>query len=164
MLLTLTLAHVAISLAGIAAGFVVLFGLLTGTERDRWTSFFLITTVATSATGYLFPVHHFLPSHAVGIISLIALGIAIYARYSRRLNGGWRKTYVIAAVLSLYLNVFVAIVQSFLKVPALKALAPTQTETPFKATQLSVLILFVILGIVATVRSSRRSIPAVALG
>ena len=150
MLLTvLTLTHVAISLVGIFSGVVVLSGLLADKRLDGWTALFLVTTVLTSVTGFFFPVHHFMPSHAVGIISLLVLALAIYARYKRGLTGAWRKTYVAAAVAALYFNVFVAVVQSFLKIPALKELAPTQTETPFKLTQLVVLLLFVLLGILA---------------
>ncbi len=100
----------------------------------------------------MFPVHHFMPSHAVGIVSLAVLGVAIYARYPRRLAGGWLKTYVITAVVALYLNVFVGIVQSFEKVPALKALAPTQSEGPFKFTQLGVLAVFIALGVIAAMK------------
>lgn len=148
----LTLTHVVISLVGIFSGFVVLFGLLTDKRLDGWTALFLVTTVLTSVTGFFFPVHHFMPSHAVGIISLLALALAIYARYKRDLTGAWRKTYVITAVAALYFNVFVAVVQSFLKIPALKELAPTQTELPFKLTQLVVLILFLFLGVLAVLR------------
>ena len=127
MLLTLlTIAHVIISLVGILAGFVFLFALLSGREHERWTTVFLTTTVVTSVTGFLFPFERFLPSHAVGILSLVVLAAAIYAKYSRRLNGGWRKVYVISAVTALYFNVFVAIVQAFMKIPALHAIAPTQ--------------------------------------
>jgi hypothetical protein len=147
-----TLIHVAISLAGILSGLIVLAGMLTNKRLGGWTAFFLLTTVATSVTGFFFPFHHFMPSHAVGIISLIILSLAIYARYPRHLAGGWRKVYVIGAVLALYLNVFVLIVQMFLKIPTLKDLAPTQTEPPFKFTQLTVLILFVLLGIAAAIR------------
>jgi hypothetical protein len=147
-----TLIHVAISLVGIFSGFVVLLGLLSGKRLDGWTALFLTTTVATSVTGFFFPVHRFMPSHGVGIISLVVLAVAIYARQSRRLAGAWRKTYVTTAVMALYLNVFVAIVQAFLKIPALKDLAPTQTEPPFKLTQLVFLSLFVVLGIVAAIR------------
>ncbi len=164
MILTLfTLAHVAISLAGILAGFVVLYGLLTGGRLDRWTAFFLATTAATSATGFLFPVQHFLPSHAVGTISLVVLAVAAYARYGRRLGGPWRTIYVIGAVAALYLNVFVAIVQAFLKTPALKALAPTQTEFPFKAAQLVALAAFVALGVAAAIRFRSRTAQAISL-
>src|SRR5271168_2761662 len=108
-----TIVHVIISLVGIFSGLVVLFGLLAGKRLDSWTALFLTTTVATSITGFFFPVHHFMPSHAVGIISLVLLALAIYARYPRQLSGAWRKTYVISAMTALYLNVFVAIVQSF---------------------------------------------------
>jgi hypothetical protein len=153
MLLTLlTIGHVIISLVGIFSGAIVLSGLVAGKLLDGWTALFLATTVATSVTGFFFPVHHFMPSHAVGIISLMVLALAIYARYPRRLAGMWRKVYVVCAALALYLNVFVGIVQAFLKVPALKALAPTQTEPPFKLTQLAVLGLFVMLAIVAALR------------
>jgi hypothetical protein len=148
----LTLTHVAISLVGIFSGLVVLFGLLTDKRLDSWTALFLVTTVLTSVTGFFFPVHHFMPSHAVGVISLLVLALAIYARYKRGLAGAWRKTYVATAVAALYFNVFVAVVQSFLKIPALKALAPTQTETPFKVVQLVVLLLFVLLGVIAAFR------------
>jgi hypothetical protein len=147
-----TMVHVIISLLGIFSGFVVLFGWLAGKRLDGWTKFFLATTVATSVTGFFFPVHHFMPSHAVGILSLLVLAVAIYAHYSRHLAGAWRKIFVICAAIALYLNVFVGIVQSFEKVPALKALAPTQTEAPFKSTQLVVLALFVVLTIVVAIR------------
>ncbi len=147
-----TIFHVVISLAAIFSGFVVLFGLLKGKRLDGWTGFFLISTVATSVTGFFFPVRHFMPSHAIGIVSLVVLALAIYALYGRSLTGGWRKVYVVSAIFALYLNVFVGIVQAFRRVPALQALAPTQTEQPFKLAQLSVLVLFVALGIAATLR------------
>jgi hypothetical protein len=144
-----TFVHVVISLVGILSGSVVLFGLIAGKSFDRWTVLFLVTTVATSVTGFMFPFHKLLPSHVVGVISLVVLAIAIYARYSRHLAGGWRRTYVISSVIALYLNVFVLVVQLFEKVPALNALAPTQSEAPFKITQLVVLAIFVVLGIFA---------------
>jgi hypothetical protein len=151
-LTTYTLVHVVISLVGIASGLVVLYGLLRGRDLDRWTLLFLTTTVLTSVTGFGFPFQRFLPSHAVGIVSLIALALAIYARYPRRLAGAWRRIFVVGAVLSLYLNVFVLVVQLFLKVPALNALAPTQSEPPFQLTQLVFLLLFVVLGVMAVMR------------
>jgi hypothetical protein len=147
-----TLFHVVLSLVGIGSGFVVVYGLLASKRLDGWTALFLITTVATSVTGFLFPVHQFLPSHGVGIISLIVLAIAILARYRFHLAGGWQRTYVITAVIGLYLNVFVLIVQLFLKVSALKALAPTQSEPPFQVTQLAALLLFALLAIRAAMK------------
>lgn len=114
--------------------------------------------MATSLTGYGFPVEHVLPSHIVGAISIVVLALAIYARYARRLEGNWRATYVIGAVIALYLNVFVLVVQSFLRVPALKALAPTQSEPPFAVTQLIVLMLFCVLGFLAAKRSNEGSL------
>ncbi len=147
-----TIIHTLISLVGIFTGLVVLFGMLAGKRLDGWTKWFLITTVATSVTGFFFPFHGFTPAYAVGIISLLVLAVAIFARYPRQLAGAWRWIYVVTAVIALYLNVFVGIVQAFLKVPALHAMAPTQTEPPFKLTQLVVLALFVLLGIVAAIR------------
>jgi uncharacterized membrane-anchored protein len=159
----LTFVHVMISLAGIVSGLVVLRGLLTGQRLDRWTALFLSTTVLTSVTGFFFPTTRLLPSQIVGGFSLLILALVIYARYSRRLQGPWRKVYVIGAVLALYLNVFVGVVQAFLKMPVLKTLAPTQTELPFKATQLVVLALFIALGAVATVRFSGNAIRKTSL-
>jgi hypothetical protein len=146
---TLTFAHVLLSLIGIFAGFFVVLGLLTAKRLDGWTALFLSSTLVTSVTGFMFPFHKFLLSHGVGIVSLIVLPIAMFARYGRNLTGGWRRTYVITAMIALYLNVFVLIAQLFMKVPALKAMAPTQSEPPFKVTQLVVLVLFVALTIAA---------------
>jgi hypothetical protein len=147
-----TFFHVLLSLVGIGSGFVVMYGLLTSKRLDGWTSLFLTTTVATSVTGYFFPVHKLLPSHIVGLVSLIVLGLAIAARYRFRLEGGWRRTYAITAVIGLYLNVFVLVVQLFMKVPALKELAPTQSEPPFQMAQLGVLLVFALLGVRAAMK------------
>ena len=149
---TFTQIHVAISLIGIVTGLVVMFGLLTGKRLDRWTALFLLTTVLTSVTGFFFPFHGFTPALGVGIISMLLLIVAIIARYPGHLLGAWRWIYVITALLSLYLNVFVLIVQAFQKVPALKALAPTQSEPPFLFTQLVTLIIFIVLSIVAAIK------------
>ena len=149
---TLTFFHVLLSLAGIASGFVVVYGMLNSKRLDGWTAIFLVTTVLTSVTGFLFPFEHLLPSHKVGIISLLVLAVAILARYVLQMAGTCRRTYVICAVLALYLNCFVAVVQAFLKIPALKALAPTQKEPPFAAAQLLVLAILIGLGILASRR------------
>jgi hypothetical protein len=148
----LTLVHVLLGLVGIGSGFIVIFGLLNRKRLDGWTALFLATTVATSVTGFFFPFDHLLPSHKVGIISLWMLAIAILARYNFHLAGAWRRVYVICAVIALYLNVFVAVVQAFLKVPALKAMAPTQTEPPFLVAQIAVLVMFVALAILAAIK------------
>jgi hypothetical protein len=145
----LTFIHVLLSLIGIASGVVAVYGLVVGKRFDLWTAVFLSTTIATSMTGFFFPVDRFLPSHAVGILSLVALAIAVLARYTFHLAGAWRRTYVICAVISLYFNVFVLIVQSFLKVPALHALAPTQSEPPFFIAHSATLVLFVVVGVAA---------------
>lgn len=146
---TFTTVHVVLSLIGIGSGLVVMFGLLGGRERPRWTVLFLATTVATSVTGFGFPFDHLLPSHKVGIVSLVVLAVAIVARYAVHLAGAWRRVYVICAAVALYLNSFVGVVQAFQKVPALTALAPNQTELPFVVTQLVVLALFIALTIAA---------------
>jgi hypothetical protein len=147
-----TLVHVVISLVGIVSGIVVLLGMLSGRRLDGWTALFLLTTAATSVTGFGFPFDHLLPSHIVGIISLVVLAIAVVARYVFHLAGPWRWIYLAGAVIALYLNVFVLIVQLFLKVPAIHALAPTQAEPPFAIVQGAALLAFVVLGIVAAIR------------
>jgi hypothetical protein len=139
--------HVVISLIGILSGLVVMFGLLVGQKLSRWTAVFLISTLATSVTGFFFPFHGVTPAIIVGIISLVLLAVAILARYARHLAGHWRWIYVVCAMIALYLNVFVLVVQT-----ALKAMAPTQSEPPFAVTQLVVLALFVLLTIVAAVK------------
>jgi hypothetical protein len=149
---TFTIIHVIISLIAIGSGFIVLFGLLTGKRLDGWTAFFLAMTVATSVTGFLFPFHGFTPAIGVGIISLVVLAIAIVARYARHLAGPWRWIYVVSAMVALYLNFFVLIVQSFQKIPTLKALAPTQSEPPFLIAQVLALLLFVVLTILAAIK------------
>ena len=147
-----TIIHTLISLVAIFTGFVVLLGLLTGNRVDRWTKWFLISAVATTVTGFFFPFHGITPAIKVGIISSVVLLITIYARYARHLAGAWRGIYVVGASLALYFNVFVGIVQSFEKIPALTAMAPTQSEPPFKLTQLLVIALFVVLTFVAAIR------------
>jgi hypothetical protein len=149
---TFTLVHVVLSLVGIGSGFIVLFGLLSGKRLDGLTTLFLVTTVATSVTGFGFPVDHLMPSHIVGIISLVVLTAAIVARYTFNLAGAWRRIYVIGAVMALYFNVFVLVVQAFRRVPALNAMAPTQSEPPFLVAQLVVMAFFIWLGIAATKR------------
>jgi uncharacterized membrane protein SirB2 len=146
---TFTLVHVVLSLVGILAGLVVVFGMFSSKKLDGWTALFLATTVLTSVTGFLFPRDHILPSHIVGVISLVVLAIAIFALYSRHLEGPWRWIYVVAAVVALYLNVFVAVFQSFLKVQTLNALAPTQSEPPFLIAQSVALLIFIALAVVA---------------
>ena len=147
-----TLAHVVISLIGTLAGFVVVWGLINSKHLDGWTSLFLWTTVLTSVTGFMFPYHGFQPSYVVGIVSLLVLTVAISARYRRHMAGAWRPSYVITSVIALYLNFFVLVVQLFRRVPALKVLAPTQSEPPFKVAQLIVLLFFIAIGILATVK------------
>ena len=153
-LATYTLIHVVFSLVGIGSGIVVVVGLIGGKRLNLSNALFLGTTVATSVTGYGFPFEHLLPSHIVGAISLIVLAVAIYARYARHLAGRWRTAFVVSAVAALYFNCFVLVAQAFLKVPALNALAPTQSEPPFAVAQLAVLVLFIVLGTLA-VRGSK---------
>src|SRR6266496_3157596 len=149
---TYTAIHLIISLIGIGSGLLVVAGLLANKRLDNLTAIFLTTTVLTSVTGFFFPFKQVTPGIVLGVLSLIVLTVAIVARYSRRLIGGWRRTYVIAAIVSLYFNVFVLVVQSFEKVPTLHALAPTQKEGPFKIAQLGVLIAFAVVGFMAVKR------------
>jgi hypothetical protein len=144
-----TVVHVVISVLGIFSGAVVLAGMFVSRRLEGWTLFFLATTVLTSVTGFFFPRDRILPSHIVGAISLVVLFVAILALYAYRLAGVWRWIYVASATLALYLNVFVAVVQAFLKCAFLNALAPTQSEPPFLVAQLVVMATFIVLGIVA---------------
>lgn len=148
-LATFTLIHVLISLLGIGSGIIVVYGLLTGRRLDGLTAIFLLMTVLTSITGFGFPFTHLTPGLIVGIISLVVLTPAILGRYAFGLSGGWRATYVIGAMIGLYLNVFVLIVQSFEKVAFLHALAPTQKEAPFLVAQLLTMALFIVLTVLA---------------
>ena len=151
-----TLLHVAISLVAIVAGLVAMVGLLTSNPLRGWTALFLVTTILTSVTGFFFPVKQLLPSHIVGIISLVLLAVAVYALYGAHLKGAWRPVYVVTAMVSLYLNCFVLVVQSFLKVGFLRQLAPTQSEPPFLIAQGATLLFFV----VVTFLAARRFRPA----
>ena len=151
-----TVLHVVISLIGIVAGLVVLYGLLKAQSMPGMTAIFLITTILTNATGFMFPFEKLLPSQIIVIISLVLLAIACYALYGMKLSGAWRSIYVVTAITSLYLNVFVLVIQSFLKIGPLHALAPSvpPSEPPFAVTQGVVLVLFVI-AIIAAVRRFR---------
>jgi hypothetical protein len=149
---TFTLVHVVLSLVGIGSGFVVVFGMFAGKRLNGWTALFLVSTVATSVTGFGFPIHRLGPPHYVGMLSLIVLTVAILARYAFHLTGTWRRTYVITSMIALYFNVFVGVVQAFEKVPALHAIAPKQSEPPFAITQLVVLVLFIVLTVMAARR------------
>ena len=146
---TFTTIHVIISLIAIATGFVTVFGMLTGNRMARWTAIFLVMTVLTSVTGFGFPFDHFLPSHWVGVVSLVFLAVALFAVYVKHLAGAWRWIYVVSAIVALWFNVFVLIVQSFMKISVLKLLAPTQSEPPFQIAQGAALVLFVVLAILA---------------
>jgi hypothetical protein len=143
---TFTLLHVAISLAGIVAGFVVMLDLMMARLRPGWTGVFLWCTLATSVTGFMFPFNGFTPAIGLGIISVVVLALTFRALYHRKLAGGSRTIFVIGAVLAQYFNCFVLVVQSFQKIPALHALAPTQKEPPFAIAQGALLGLFFAIG------------------
>lgn len=145
-------AHVILSVVGLVAGLIVVIELLGSKRQAGWAAIFLASMVATSVTGFLLPAFGFLPSHAVGIVSLVVLAAAIGGLYVFRLSGGWRWIYAVAVVLSFYLNVFVAVAQAFDKVPALHALAPMQSDPPFAIVQGIVLLVFVVLTIVAAIK------------
>ena len=152
----LNVSHVVISLIAIASGFVVVYGFFSANRMPRTTHLFLLTTFLTSLTGFLFfKRDQLLPSHITGVIALVVLVPTCIALYMKKLAGAWRRIYVIGAVLSLYLNVFVLVVQLFLKVPALHALAPgapANPEPPFKIAQGVVLVLFIAIGFLAVKR------------
>jgi len=152
---SLTLVHVLLSLLAIAAGAVVLYAMISLHILSRWTQLFFITTAATCLTGYALPADKLLPSHIVGLLTLLALAVAGYALYVRKLAGRWRPVYIAGATIALYFNVFVAVVQLFLKFPTLHALAPTQSEPPFLIAQAIVVLLFIVWGVMAAKRLSR---------
>jgi hypothetical protein len=155
-LATFTLVHVIISLIAIAAGFVVLSGLLGSNRMAGMTALFLLTTILTNATGFLFPFEKLLPSHMIAILSLVLLAIACIALYGMKLSGAWRWIYVVTALLSLYFNVFVLVIQGFLKIPALTALAPGNPPSgPVFAVVQGIVLVFFVLVIVGAVRRFR---------
>jgi hypothetical protein len=155
---TFTAIHVLLSLIGILSGLVVLFGLITANAMSGWTLLFLVTTLATSVTGFFFPYHGFTPAIGVGILSVFILAAAIAARYGLDLRGAWRWIYVVCAVIALYFNSFVLVVQAFLKIPVLHALAPTGSERPFAVAQALVLIFYLVTGVLA-IKGFRRGTP-----
>jgi len=144
-----TILHTAISLIAIASGLIVLAGMLRARRLPGWTAVFLVTTILTSVTGFMFPISGLTPAIVFGLISIVILVIALAALYLKHLSGAWRWIYVTTALMALYLNVFVLIVQSFQKLPALQKLAPTQSEPPFLIAQAAALIAFLILGAMA---------------
>ena len=159
MLLTaFTVFHVVLSLIGIGSGVVVIYGLIKAKTLAGWTKLFLATTAATSITGLFFPFNGFTPALALGVLSLIILLIASLALYRHRLHGAWRRTYAITAVIAVYFNVFVFVVQLFRRVPLLNALAPTQSEPPFQIAQFAVLLLFAAIGIRAAMAKPQRGL------
>jgi phosphoglycerol transferase MdoB-like AlkP superfamily enzyme len=152
-----TILHVVISLIAIVSGLIVLVGMLGSRRLPGWTALFLATTVLTSVTGFMFPISGLTPGIVFGLISVVVLAIALIALYVKQLGGAWRWIYVTTALIALYLNVFVLIVQLFQKVPALQKLAPTQSELPFSVTQGVILVAFLVLGTMA----ARKFRPAV---
>jgi hypothetical protein len=144
--------HVTLSLVGIASGFVMLYGLLTGRTFGGWTVLFLATTILTCITGFPLPPFGFDPPRAIGTLTLILLALAVIALYAFRLAGAWRWIYVGTAIAALYLNVFIAVFQAFLKIPSLHEPAPTQSEPPFLVAQAVVLLIFIVLGILSLIR------------
>jgi hypothetical protein len=153
---TFTTVHVIISLIGIVAGIIVMFGVLGSNRMPGLTALFLLFTILTSATGFLFPFEGFKPSYAVGALSLLLLAIACVALYGMKLSGAWRWIYAVTAMLSLYLNIFVLVIQGFLKVPALHALAPGEPPGgPVFAVVQGVVLVFFVLVIIGAVRRFR---------
>ena len=148
--------HVIISLIAIVSGIIVMFGLLGSSRMPGLTAIFLLFTILTSATGFLFPFEKLLPSHMIGILSLVLLAIACVALYGMKLSGAWRWIYVLTAMISLYLNVFVLVIQSFLKIPALTALAPGNPPSgPSFAVIQGIVLLFFVVVIIGAMRRYR---------
>jgi len=148
--------HVIISLIAIVAGIIVMFGLLGSKPMPGLTAIFLLFTILTSATGFLFPFEKLLPSHMIGILSLVLLAIACIALYGMKLSGAWRWIYVLTAMISLYFNVFVLVIQSFLKIPALTALAPGNPPSgPAFAVIQGIVLLFFVVVIIGALRRYR---------
>lgn len=156
---TFALFHVLLSLVGIFAGLVMVGGFMSGKLLRGWTGLFLVTTILTNATGFLFPFAKLLPSHILGGLSLVLFPLALLALYGKHLEGGWRRIFVIVSVATLYFNCFVLVVQLFSKFPLLIATAPTQKEPPFAITHLIVLAMFIWLGR-AAVKGFRVGTPA----
>ena len=153
---TFTMLHVIISLVGIVSGLIVLFGLLGSSRMPGWTALFLLTTILTSVTGFGFPFTVLLPSHMIGILSLVLLAIACLALYGMKLSGAWRWIYAVTAMIALYFNIFVLIIQSFLKIPALTALAPGNPPSgPAFAVVQGLVLLFFVIVIIGAVRRFR---------
>jgi hypothetical protein len=144
-----TLLHVIITLIAIGSGLIVVGGMFASHKLPGTTALFLSTTALTSLTGFLFPIKSFTPALGVGIVACVIFAAALFALYKERLAGQWRWIYVITAIVSLYLNVFVLIAQSFMKVPALKALAPTGSEPPFAIAQGATLATFIVITLIA---------------
>jgi hypothetical protein len=143
---TFTIVHVLISLVGIVAGVVVAIGMVQGKRLPGWTALALLALILTSVTGFFFPNTSFTPAQGVGVVSLIALAIALAALYVFHVSGVWRWIYAVTAMVAIYLDVFVGVIQAFQKIGFLKALAPTQSEPPFLVVQIVVLAIFVVLG------------------
>jgi len=141
---TFTLIHVAISLIGILAGLVVVYGFLAGLKLPAWNWVFLVFTLLTSVTGFFFPFHGITPGIVVGVISLVVLAVAVLAW-----KKGWSKTYIVTATIAEFFNVLVLIVQSFEKIAPLHELAPKGTEPITNVAKLAALVLFVVLAWVA---------------
>jgi hypothetical protein len=150
---TFTTLHVIISLIAIVSGITVMFGMLGSNKLPGLTAIFLLFTILTSATGFLFPFEKLLPSHMIGILSLVLLAIACIALYGMMLSGAWRWIYAVTALLSLYFNVFVLVIQSFLKVPALAAVAPGNPPSgPVFGVVQGIVLVFFILMIIGAIR------------
>jgi hypothetical protein len=154
-----TTVHVIISLIAIASGFVVMFGMLGAHRLPGWTALFLLTTILTSVTGFLFPIHGFTPALGTGAVSLVILAVALIALYARHLAGAWRWIYVVTAIAALYFNVLVLIVQSFEKLALLNPAAPVvgppfaePANTHFVVAQVAALLLLIVLGTLAVIR------------
>jgi len=154
-LVQFTYLHVFLSLVGIGAGVFVVFGFFTSRRLNILTTLFLVATIATSLTGFLFPIKGVTPGIVIGVVSLVALLLAVVGLYGKHLVGAWRTIYVVSACFAFYLNTFVLVAQGFAKVPELKSAAPTMSSPVFGGAQLALLVIFILI----TVRAVQKFNP-----
>ena len=147
--------HVVLSLLQIPVGLYLALELCRGRAPAATTLLFFALAALTSLTGFPLPPFGFDPPRAIGILTLLLLAASAFAFYSRGAIGLWRPVFVIGSIAALYLDIFVAIVQAFQKLPAFQRLAPTQSEPPFVILQVAALALCIVIGFYAVRRFGR---------
>jgi hypothetical protein len=160
-----TILHVVITLSAIVSGFVVMFALLSSKRPAGLTVIFWLFTVATTVTGFMFPFNGFTPAIGTGVVATLFFVVGLIAIYIKKCIGAWRWIYVVTMMVSLYLNVFVLITQSFQKLKFLNPAAPMvgppfadPTNTQFVIAQVATIVFFLVVGFLA-VRKFRPNSP-----